>query len=120
VESASACEGAGREIVRALAPAPDDYFVLKPMHSAFFGTPLELLLKHLGATRVLLTGVASDQCIMFSAAEAKMRGLEVLVPFDAVASQSQERNQVALRQFNEVHNLKTPGVGALQLTNPRP
>lgn len=115
VDSATACGGPGAEIVRRLAPEEDDYFVLKPMHSAFFGTPLELLLKHLHVKRILLTGVSSDQCIMFSAAEAKMRGLEVLVPRDAVASQSVKRQEAALRQFRETHNIETPSVEHLQL-----
>ena len=115
VEAASACGGPGADIVRRLEPRQADYFVLKPMHSAFFGTPLELLLAHLGARRIILTGVSSDQCIMASAAEARMRDLEVVVPCDAVASQSAERNEAALLQFRETHKLETPSIEHLQL-----
>jgi nicotinamidase-related amidase len=115
VEAASGCGGAGAEIVRQLAPRREDYFVLKPMHSAFFGTPLELLLGHLGVQRIILTGVSSDQCIMATAAEARMRDLEVQVPWDAVASQSAARNEAALLQFRETHKIETPSVDALRI-----
>jgi hypothetical protein len=37
----------GRPVAALLSPAPDDYFVLKPKHSAFFSTTLDILLKYL-------------------------------------------------------------------------
>lgn len=99
--------GPGREIVELLAPDQDDYFLLKPKQSAFFGTPLELLLQHLAAKRLLLTGVASDQCVLVTAAEAVMRDLEVIVPRDCVASQTLARNRLVLRQLEDFHNIPT-------------
>jgi hypothetical protein len=63
VELSLAAGGAGAEITSALLPEETDYFVLKPKQSAFFATPLELLLAYLKATRLIVTGVASDQCI---------------------------------------------------------
>jgi len=50
----------GRPIVELLKPDKEDYFVLKPMHSGFYSTTLELLLKHLGAGRLILTGIAAN------------------------------------------------------------
>ena len=44
----------GAQISRELVPQPDDYFVLKPRHSGFFQTPLDLLLRHLHATKLIL------------------------------------------------------------------
>ena len=67
----------GAAIAKHLQPRDDDYSVLKPKHSAFYATPLDLLLRHLRVTRLLISGVASDQCIVMSAAEAKMRDYEV-------------------------------------------
>jgi nicotinamidase-related amidase len=99
VESSLASGGDGARITAMLAPDDDDYFVLKPKHSAFFGTPLELLLQHLGAHRLVLTGVASDQCVIATAMDARMRDLEVVVPGDCVASQSVARNRRALEHF---------------------
>lgn len=60
IAEATRAGGPGGEIAELLAPDEDDYFLLKPKQSAFFGTPLELLLQHLKVDRLLLTGVASD------------------------------------------------------------
>jgi nicotinamidase-related amidase len=45
----------GRPIAELLSPGDDDYFVLKPKHSGFFSTTLDLLLEYLGVRRLLLT-----------------------------------------------------------------
>ncbi len=101
---------AGARITEALAPDPDDYFVLKPKHSGFFSTPLELLLRDLSVDRVLLAGVASDQCVLVTAAEARMRDLDVVVPRDCVASQSEARNAAVLAHYEQVLKVATtPG-----------
>jgi len=97
-------------VTQALLPDADDYFVLKPKQSAFFGTPLELLLQHLGVSRLIVTGVASDQCVVTTAVEARMRDLEVVVPRDCIASQTVQRNDAVLRQLEQAHKLPvTPG-----------
>ena len=80
--------GQGSEITAQLRPDADDYFVLKPMHSAFYATPLEILLRHLHVRRVIVVGVTADQCVFLTAAGARMRDFDVWVPSDAVASQS--------------------------------
>lgn len=113
VDSALACGGEGADITRCLTPGPNDYFVLKPMQSSFFETPLASLLKYLHVHRLILTGIASDQCVMASAMEARLRGLDVVVPRDGVASQTPQRNQAALRQFRETHKLEVLSVRSL-------
>ncbi|RYF74826.1 MAG: cysteine hydrolase [Comamonadaceae bacterium] len=105
VTESLAGESDGSHITRTLLPGEEDYFVLKPKHSAFFGTPLDLLLQHLEARRVVLTGVSSDQCILATAIAARMRDLDVVVPGDCVASQSTARNNAVLRQFESAMNL---------------
>lgn len=92
----------GEEIARILHPEEDDYFVLKPKHSAFFATTLETLLTYLGATTVILTGVAGNICILFSANDAYLRDLNVVVPADCVASNTDEDNRHALEQMRTV------------------
>ena len=99
---------AGAAIAESLRPADDDYSVLKPKHSAFYATPLDLLLRHLRVRTLLVTGVASDQCIVMSATEARMRDYEVIVPSDCVAAQTTERNDRSLRELNESHGIETP------------
>ena len=98
---------AGAAIAKSLEPQGDDYSVLKPKHSAFYATPLDLLLRHLRAKRLLISGVASDQCIVMSAAEATMRDYEVVVPSDCIADQTPARTARALRHLREAHGIET-------------
>jgi nicotinamidase-related amidase len=86
----------GREVARILQPDADDYFVLKPKQSAFYGTTLDTLLRTLGTTRVILTGIAGDNCVLFSANDAYMRDLKLFIPCDCVASETREQNDYAL------------------------
>jgi len=108
---------AGAKIAETLSPTQDDYSVLKPKHSAFYATPLDLLLRHLRVQRLLLTGVTSDQCILMSACEARMRDYDVFVPSDCVGAQTPARNARALRYLEEVHGIPTK-VGS-RVTLPR-
>ena len=70
----------GKPIVDLLAPADDDYFVLKPKHSGFFSTALSVLLRYLGVHTLILTGMAGNICILFTANDAYMRDFRLLVP----------------------------------------
>jgi nicotinamidase-related amidase len=115
VELSLAAGGAGAEITSALLPEEADYFVLKPKQSAFFATPLELLLAHLKASRLIVTGVASDQCIIATVADAGMRDLESIVPRDCVASQTPARNERFLRQAREALLVSTPLASRIRL-----
>jgi len=96
VESCRARGGAPRALVEALPPADADIYVLKPRHSAFFSTPLEVLLQQLRAKRLILTGVAADLCVLFSAVDAYLRGYELWIPRDCVASERPAHKRAAL------------------------
>lgn len=89
-------ESRGHELVRRLEPRTDDYFVIKPQFSGFYSTNLPVLLPKLGANRLILTGLAADICVLFTAADAHMRDYDLWVPRDTVASLSQERTGWAL------------------------
>lgn len=114
-DEALAAGGDGAVIARQLNPDEDDYFVLKPMHSAFFATPMHMLLQHLGTRRLLLSGVASDQCVLVTAEMARMHGYDVTVPRDVVASQTAERERAAITHFERVLKLRTTPAGRLRL-----
>lgn len=86
----------GEPLARLLAPEDDDYFVLKPKHSGFFATTLDTLLEHLGARTLVLTGIATDSCVLFTAGDAHMRGYHVIVPCDGVAAANPESGERAL------------------------
>lgn len=92
----------GEEVARILAPEDDDYFVLKPKHSAFYSTTLDTLLNYLGAYRVILAGVAGNICILFSANDAYMRDLDLYVPADCIASNTDEENRQALEAMQKI------------------
>jgi nicotinamidase-related amidase len=89
----------GRPIAKLLAPDENDYFVLKPKHSGFHGTSLEMLLSHLGVRRLILTGIAGNFCVLFTAHDAYMRDFELFVPRDCLASESATDNARALRHM---------------------
>lgn len=91
----------GKRIAETLRPEKKDYFILKPKHSGFFATPLELLLRHLNIQRVVLTGVAGDNCVLFTAADAYMRNFDVVVPADCTVSIDPDANGSALEHMRE-------------------
>jgi nicotinamidase-related amidase len=92
----------GRPVVAQLIPEPDDYFVLKPKHSAFFQTNLESLLGYLGVSMLMLTGMAGDICVLFSANDAYMRDFNIVIPADCVASEEANANEQALMLMQRV------------------
>jgi nicotinamidase-related amidase len=89
-------ESRGHEIVKLLQPVEDDYFVLKPKHSGFFSTSLETLLRYLGSETLILTGIAGNFCVLFTANDAYMRDYRLIIPSDCIASNSAEENREAL------------------------
>jgi len=89
----------GREVAAMLRPGDDDYFVLKPKHSAFYGTTLDTLLEFLGIRTIVLTGIAGNLCVLFSANDAYMREYRLIVPRDCTVSNTPEINAHALRQM---------------------
>jgi len=89
----------GRPVVERLRPEETDYVVLKPKHSAFYSTTLDLLLRYLGAGTLVLTGLTADRCVLFSASDAHMRDFRLAVPADCVASIEPEANRRALSEM---------------------
>jgi nicotinamidase-related amidase len=92
----------GQPIAELLAPEEDDYFVLKPKHSGFFSTTLDLLLEYLGARTLILTGMAGNNCVLFTANDAYMRDFNLVVASDCVVSIRSEENDYALKQMQQV------------------
>src|SRR6059036_3021702 len=94
--------GRGREVVESLRPEDNDYFVLKPKHSGFFSTTLETLLDYLKAKTLILTGVAANICVLFTANDAYMRDFNLVITSDCVASNTKEDNEHALKLMEQV------------------
>jgi len=92
----------GRRVSQRLRPTARDYFVLKPKHSGFFDTTLDTLLATLRIRRVILTGIAGNICVLFTANDAYMRELGLFAPADCIVSNTVEDNEHALRQIGSV------------------
>lgn len=97
----------GRELTQTLFPENDDYFVLKPAHSGFFSTSLEILLKHLDAKTLIVSGIATDICVLFTVNDAFLRGYDVWVPRDCVAANTRKLTSDALAQMSRSAKAKT-------------
>jgi nicotinamidase-related amidase len=97
----------GRQIAELLRPEDDDYFVLKPKHSGFYSTSLDLLLRRLGSETLILVGWAGDICILFTASDSHMREYELVIPRDCVASEDPEENERVLELMKRVHQADT-------------
>lgn len=97
-----AVAGVPGEMARLLHPASADLAVLKPRHSAFYATPLEVLLQQMHTRRLVITGLAADICVQMTAMDARLRGYEVWVPSDCTASEQPQWHQEALSYLARV------------------
>jgi nicotinamidase-related amidase len=94
-----ALSGEHRELVEPIAPTNPVPFLPKGRHSIFYETALAHLLSVEDVERVVLTGQVTEQCILYSALDAYLRGYEVVVPPDAVAHIHDDLAQAALRMM---------------------
>jgi nicotinamidase-related amidase len=115
VAHCSAEDAKGKEFVKLLLPDDDDYFVLKPKHSGFYSTSLDLLLTHLNARNLVLTGIAGNNCVLFTANDAYMRDFKLFIPSDCVVSNTEEENRYALKQMEDVLKADTSVASNLDL-----
>jgi nicotinamidase-related amidase len=89
-------------MARALRPRRGDLTVLKPRHSAFYGTPLDILLDGIGARELILTGLATDMCVHLTAADAFLRDYRVHVPENCTAAETPQAKAAALEHMQRV------------------
>ena len=116
LEHCSAPPAKGADVVAQLAPQAIDYVVVKPRHSAFYATPLEVLLNHLGTQRLILTGLSSHQCVLFTANDAHVRNFDLIVPSDCIGAAAAADTRFALHYFASVLNAETRPSSHLRLS----
>ena len=114
VESAAEC---APDVIAELAPRETDYFVIKAQLSGFYSSNLPILLPKLGASRLVLTGVAADICVLFTAADAHMRDYVIWTPSDAVASESETRKASALDLMSQHLGAEIAPISELNLSS---
>ena len=109
-------EGApSRKFVEQLGPVPEDYFVLKPMHSAFYQTPLELLLRKLGSRTLIVCGLATNSCVVCTAHDARMRNFQLFVPSDCTAARTKREHEQAIAHIASMADANISPSTALKL-----
>lgn len=91
-----AIEGtAEAEVIPELAKYKGE-IIPKKTYSSFFGTPLEDKLKKLKPDKIIVCGVCTHICVLYAVADARIRGYEVEVPIDCVASFDEKSHRFAL------------------------
>lgn len=91
----------GSEIAEILQPDEDDYFVLKPKHSGFYSTTLDILLDYLECKTLIITGIATNICILYTANDAYMRDFNLIIPSDCVAANEADENEDTLKYIEK-------------------
>ncbi|KAJ3005847.1 hypothetical protein HKX48_000432 [Thoreauomyces humboldtii] len=116
-EAVTGKDSPGKEVAEMLRPTPEDFFVLKPKHSAFYATALETLLAYLQVKTVIIVGMAGNVCVLFSANDAYMRDFATFVPRDCIASSSEAESEAALLLMDKVLGSSTRPSTELDLKN---
>jgi nicotinamidase-related amidase len=88
----------GWEIVTELAPAPGDVVLRKLRYDAFYGTPLDHLLRLWGVDTVVICGTVANISVHYTAASAALRWYDVVIPRDAVSALDPFDLESSLRQ----------------------
>ena len=94
----------GAEIIDELNPDEDDYVIKKWRYSAFYATPLDMLLRQLRVDTIVLTGVLTDVCIQHTAADAYFRGYKTVVPRSCTHTVTEERKEYALNFIEQMYD----------------
>lgn len=90
----------GAEIINELRE--EGYIVKKKRYSAFFETALDSYLKEKGINTLLITGVVTNICILHTAGDAVLRGYNVIISRDCVATLSDYEQEYGLHHIVSV------------------
>jgi nicotinamidase-related amidase len=93
---------AGAGVAPELIHREGDIVVPKRRFSAFYGTDLDLHLRERAVKEVVLVGVCTNICVLYTAADARMRNYEVTVLRDGVASFDEDAHRFALKEMEKV------------------
>src|SRR5574341_904218 len=92
----------GAKVIKQLKPHKNDYEVAKTSYSCFYKTALDKLLKKLSITHLIITGVVTNICVLYTAADAYMRGYRITIPQNCVAALTRVEHQFALQQMKRL------------------
>jgi nicotinamidase-related amidase len=108
----------GRDVVKQVVPERCDYFMFKPKHSGFYGTPLAQLLEQLATKELILTGLTSHQCVLFTAMDAYVRDYRLVVPTDCIAARRRDETRHALFVLENALMARTPRSSSVRFNGP--
>lgn len=83
-----------------IAPINQEPVVYKTKASAFFRTPLDILLRNLGVKVVLIAGSTTSGCIRASTVDSHSHGFETVLLEDAIWDRSQFSHAVSLFELS--------------------
>lgn len=80
----------GAAVVDELAPLPGEYMIPKTRMSAFIGTELDLILRNLKITHLVITGIQTPNCIRTTVFDAIAYNYHVILVGDAVGARNEQ------------------------------
>ena len=98
----------GSEIVEELTPGPDDYIIHNYGKSAFYGSPLDVILGRLGIDTIVVGGVATYAYVESTVRDATDRRFNVIVLSDCCASTNIEEHEYCIKNiFPQMARVRT-------------
>jgi nicotinamidase-related amidase len=95
----NAMKGKRPDLVEPILPPKGALFVQKVRHSAFYSSSLDHLLRIKGVETVIMAGQVTEQCILYSALDAYVRGFDIRIPQDAVVPIEPELGDAAIKMM---------------------
>ncbi|MCX8063841.1 MAG: cysteine hydrolase [Candidatus Hydrogenedentes bacterium] len=95
----------GWEIIDELKPETNDMIIEKLRYDAFFGTPLDHVLRTHGIKNLVITGTVANICVLHTVSSAKLHNYNVIVPVDAISAITDFDYQLSLRQMDFLYKV---------------
>lgn len=96
----------GAEIISELQPEAQDIIIEKRRYSAFYGTPLDRVLREHQVQEVHVVGVCTSICVMDTVGDLRNRDIEVVVYKEGVADFDSQAHEFALKRMRGVYGAK--------------
>ena len=101
-----------RKLLEPLRPGDEDFVILKPRHSAFYGTPLEALLENLRVSTLMICGVSAESCVLATVCDAHTHGFRMIVPGDSIAGADPRAVRRTLQAIGDAFRARVPARAA--------
>lgn len=96
----------GWQIIDELKPEEDDIIIEKLRYDAFFGTPLEHILRILKIDQLVIVGTVANICVLHTVSSAVLCNFKVSVPIDAISALNEFDYSLTLRQMDFLYKVQ--------------